>query len=57
MSRNFKKENEWRKNKYKRYVVDIEKDLAEEFSEKLKNDGKPYSIWVKENIKKYLKKF
>ena len=57
MSRDFKKENEWRRKKYKRYVVDIEKDLAEEFSNKLQEDKKPYSIWVKENIQKYLKKF
>ena len=54
MSRNLKKESEWRKKKYKRYVVDVEKDLAEEFSKKLGKEGKPYSSWVKENIKKYL---
>lgn len=56
MPRNLKKENEWRKNKYKRYVVDVEKDLAEEFSKKLQEEEKAYSSWVKENIKKYLKK-
>lgn len=56
MSRNLKKESEWRKKKYKRYVVDIEKELAEEFSNKLQKDGKAYSAWVRENIKKYLKK-
>ena len=56
MSRDLKKESEWRKKKYKRYVVDVEKDLAEEFSKKLEKEGKPYSSWIKENIKKYLKK-
>lgn len=56
MARDFKKETEWRKKKYKRYVVDVEKDIAEQFSAKLKNDGKAYSDWVKEHIKKYLKK-
>ena len=35
IDRNLKKESEWRKKKYKRYVVDVEKDLAEEFSKKL----------------------
>ena len=54
MSRNLKKESEWRKKKYKRYVVDVEKDLAEEFSKKLGKEGKPYSSWVKENIKNCL---
>ena len=54
--RNLKKETEWRKNKYKRFVVDIDKDIAEQFSEKLKNDGKAYSEWVKERIEKYLEK-
>ena len=56
MSRNLKKESEWRKNKYKRFVVDIEKDLAEDFLDKLEKEGKAYSIWVRENIQKYLKK-
>lgn len=40
MSRNLKKENEWRKKKYKRYVVDIEKELSEEFSNKLQKERK-----------------
>ncbi len=57
MSRDLKKESEWRKKKYKRYVVDVERKLAEEFSAKLEKDGKAYSSWAKENIKKYLKKF
>ena len=57
MSRDLKKESEWRKKKYKRYVVDVERKLAEEFSAKLEKDRKAYSSWAKENIKKYLKKF
>lgn len=56
MKRDLKKETEWRKNKYKRYVVDVEKDTAEEFTTKLNEDGKTYSEWVKGHIKKYLKK-
>lgn len=54
--RDLKKETEWRKNKYKRLVVDVDKDVAEKFSQKLENEGKTYSEWVKENIKKFLEK-
>lgn len=54
--RDLKKETEWRKNKYKRFVVDIDKNIAEQFSSKLEKDGKAYSEWVKEHIKKYLEK-
>lgn len=54
--RNLKKETEWRKNKYKRFVVDIDKNIAEQFSKKLQDDGKAYSEWVKENVEKYLEK-
>ncbi len=56
MARDIKKETEWRKNKYKRFVVDVDKDTAEQFSNKLEKDGNTYSEWVKEHIKKYLKK-
>ena len=56
MTRDLKKENEWRKNKYKRFVVDVDKNTAEKFQEKLQNDEITYSEWVKEHIEKYLKK-
>ncbi len=56
MSRNLKKETEWRKTKYKRFVVDVDKDIAEQFQEKLKEENTTYSEWVKVHIKKYLKK-
>lgn len=56
MTRDFKKENEWRKNKYKRFVVDVDKNTAERFQEKLQKSGITYSEWVKEHIEKYLKK-
>lgn len=55
MSRNLKKETEWRKTKYKRFVVDVDKEIAEQFQEKLKNENTAYSDWVKLHIKKYLK--
>lgn len=56
MSRDYKKESENRKKKVKRFVVDIDRNLAEEFLLQLEKDQKPYSTWVKENIKKYLQK-
>ena len=55
-NRNYEKENIWRKEKYKRYVLDLDKKIAERFSEKLKKDNKKYSEWAKECIRKYLEK-
>ena len=54
--RDLKKETEWRKNKYKRLVVDVDKNIAEKFLKILENEGKTYSEWVKENIKNILEK-
>lgn len=54
--RDLKKETEWRKNKYKRLVVDVDKDIAEKFLKRLESEGKTYSEWAKENIKKILEK-
>lgn len=51
--RDYKKELEWEKGKYKRLVAKIDKDLAEEF---LKQLNKPFSTWLREQIKKFLKK-
>mgnify|MGYP004559290951 FL=1 len=53
--RNLKKENEWRKNKYKRLIVDVDKNIAEIFLKKLAENKISYSAWVKENIQKFLK--
>ena len=53
--RNLKKENEWRKNKYKRLIVDVDKNIAEIFVKKLAENKISYSAWVKENIQKFLK--
>lgn len=53
MSRNYEKETEWEKNKYKRLVAKIDKDLANTFLEKL---DKPYATWLKEEIEKFLEK-
>ena len=56
MARDFKKETEWRKNKYKRLVVDVDKEVAEAFLNMLQKEQKKYSEWVKEKIESYLKK-
>jgi len=53
MSRNYEKENKWEKEKYKRLVAKIDKDLAETFLNKI---NQPYSIWLKEKIYEELKK-
>ena len=53
--RNLKKENEWRKNKYKRLIVDVDKNIAEILLKKLAENKISYSAWVKENIQKFLK--
>ena len=56
MARNLKKENEWRKQKYKRFVVDVDIDTAKAFQEKLNANNITYSEFVKEKIKNLLKK-
>lgn len=48
------KKMEWQKNKYKRFVADIDKDAAEEFLIKLNEENKTFQGWVKEHISKYL---
>lgn len=53
MSRNYEKENEWSKQKYRQVSARIDKNLADEFFEKL---DKPYATWLKAEIEKYLKK-
>lgn len=52
MSRDYKK-NRMENKKYKRLVAKIDKNLAEEFLQKL---DKPYAVWIKEKIEKYLEK-
>lgn len=51
MSRNYDKETQWEKDKYKRLVAKIDKNLAEEFLNKI---NQPYAVWLKEQIKKEL---
>lgn len=53
MSRNYEKETKWEKDKYKRLVAKIDKQLAEKFLNKL---DKPYATWLKEKINEELEK-
>ena len=53
MSRNYEKETKWEKEKYKRLVAKIDKDIAEKF---LKRIDKPYAVWLKDKIDEELKK-
>lgn len=45
-----------RKENNKRYTAYIPKFLSNPFDEKLKQNDKKFSEWLKENIEKYLKK-
>lgn len=53
ISRNYEKESKWEKEKYKRLVAKIDKELAEEFLNKI---DMPYAVWLKEKINEELKK-
>lgn len=54
--RNYKKENEWKKNKYEEVRGNIDKELGMQLKETLKNQGKSIAEWITENAKKYLEK-
>ena len=54
MARNYEKENEWQKEKYKRIELRIEKKLGEQFVELIERQGISRNQWGTEQIKKYL---
>ena len=56
MSRNYKKENEWKKTKYTTIRADIDKQLGDDLKERLKSDKKTIANWITENAKQYLEK-
>ena len=56
MSRNYEKEKNWAKNKYTRILADIDKELAEELKDKLKENNISIASWITTNAKKYLNK-
>lgn len=51
-----KEKQQNRKINNKAYSAFIPKFLANPFDEKLKNEGKSFTDWLKENMEKYLKK-
>ena len=53
MSRNYEKEKKWENEKYKRLVAKVDKNIAEEFLNKI---NMPYAVWLKEKIQEELKK-
>lgn len=57
MERDYSKEYQNRLKNKTKFNCLIEKDIALEFKEKLKKEGKSYTDWHIEQIKKYLKKF
>lgn len=40
--------------KFKRYTGKVEKEIAEQFDKKLKENNIKFSYWLKSNIKRYL---
>lgn len=40
--------------KFKRYTGKVEKEIAEQFDKKLKENNIKFSFWLKSNIKRYL---
>jgi len=52
--RNLKKEAEWKKNKYSRIVLDIDKAIGERFKEKAKENGQTISEILKKTIEEYI---
>ncbi len=54
MSRDYKKENEWKKNKYDEIRANIDKELGLALRSKLKEEGKTIAEWISSNAKKYL---
>lgn len=53
--RDLKKEAEWERGRYKRYQYRCPKDLADQFDEKLVQDGLNFSEWLKLKILGYIK--
>ena len=58
MSRDYKKENEWLKENYKRFEIRVKKIVAEKFMEYLKEDEDYWSVndWGNKQIEKYINK-
>ena len=57
MARNYQKEGDWAKSKYKRIELRVDKSLGEKFVALLEEQGISRNQWGTEQIEKYLKKF
>lgn len=56
MSRNYKKENEWKKNKYEEVRANIDKELGIELKAILRKEGKTVAEWITKNATEYIEK-
>lgn len=52
--RNYKKESEWQKKKYKRLVADVNHSTNDKLQEKLSKDNKTFKQWLSEMIENYI---
>lgn len=53
--RNYKKEREWKKNKYDEIRANIDKELGSKLRQKLKDENRSIANWITENAKEYIK--
>lgn len=54
MPRNYKKENEWKKNKYIEIRANIDRDLGEQLKAKLQKENLSVAEWIRQNAKRYI---
>jgi hypothetical protein len=52
--RNYKKESEWQRKKYKRLVADIDHNINDRLQEQLGKDKKTFKQWLSEMIENYI---
>lgn len=52
-----KKYNANQQEKFKRYVGKIDKNMALQFDKKLKANNITFTLWLRNNIKRYLENF
>ena len=53
--RDYQKENEWRNSKYTIVKAYIDKELGQNFKDKLKKNNESISGWLREKAIEYLK--
>lgn len=55
MSRDYRKEREWKIKKYDEIRANIDKELGTKLRTKLKEENKTIASWIKDNAEKYIK--